>query len=349
MTDITSTSQDFKICGWSEGFANTTIANIIMGNGITLEKNDNFQQLDYTPFFSSYCSSDHLKNLHFTLAKLAEETNTDRSRLLLIESQMVSIACKDLLAGTRNTQMFRFYHGFSEVKPFPNYQHGIRQFWNKGELNETPHIFYDVTIDRLISRNKLTRIKAKQIVDEFIAKLINNYDTIIDLSNSRVYRRKNEIENENILKRLHNIKNPEFFECNMVKGAIKEYLEANQDPFSDLIDGSRIEFYNRQRNGFKKIDKNNVYLGNICHPPYITEHNMILFRAKNGRASVSFIIDMPKLKQRLNQDGDISIKEVVLIVSPENRSQRLLSSYLLYGNGRIIGSSISTIAQPKVA
>lgn len=348
MTNTTSTSQNFKICGWGEGFANKTIANIIMGDGIGLEKNEDFHELNYIPFFSTYCSSEHLENLHFTIAKLADEANTDQSRVLLIESQIVPLKCKDLQGDTRDTQMFRFYHSFSDVKSFANRQHGIRDFWNKGGNNETPHIFYEITIERLTSKKQKSRVEAKQIVDEFIGKIINNYDTIIDLSNTRVYRRKSEIKNENILRKLQNIKTPEFFDCNLIKRAIKEYMTTNKDYLSDLISASRIDFYNHLHNSFKRLEKDNVYIGGICHSPYITEHNMILFRAKNGRESVSFIIDMFKLKQRFNQNENIPIEEVVPIVSPENRSQQLLGSYIMHSTGRIQGTPINTIVQPKV-
>lgn len=349
MTNSTSTTKKFKICGWSEGYEHSTLTDIIIGDGITSEIKDNFQEVYHTSSFGEYCSKEHLERFQFTMSKIAEEMHTDRNRLLLIETQMVSIECMDFpRCMKKRTKMFRFYHSSSEGKQLTNRQHGINVFWNKGDGEERPHIFYDVTVERLTYRKNKTKAEARQIVDDFIGQIISNFDTIVDLSNARVYRRKSEIEKENLLKKLQHIDKPEFFDCNMIKQALKLYQDTNEAPFSDQVNSARIDYFNHERNSFKKLDKNNIFLGDTCHPPYITDHNMILFRAKYGRWSINFVVDILNLKQRFSQNKNIPIEQIIPILSPENISHQLLKYYLIHGKGRVTGNSINIINQPRV-
>lgn len=345
MHKTTSKDHIHKIHGWGKGYENKTLAEII--NQQTIDSEYSFHEIEQPPYCNIICSSENIEDLHFTLAKLSELTRTDPSRLLIIETQMVSQTFQDLRPLVRKTMMFRFHHGFSVLKPFANTQHGLRGFWSNGDNNQTPHIFYQATIDRLVSKKNKTKDDAKSLVDEFIFKIIKNYDTIIDLSNSRVYKRKNEIDLENTLQKLHHIEMPELFDTSLIKQALKEYLVGIDNPFHKIVDDSRLEFYNRASNKFKLLEKNTVFFDGCYHHPYITEHNMILFRSKKGKESVSFIVNIPYLKQRLAQNKEIPIKKVIPIFSYGEGSQRLLSSYVLCCVGRVLGASIDTIVQPK--
>lgn len=334
-----SITQSINILGWDKGKKSNALDSILNNASSDFRK----ISLPTTEIsdLSNWCKSENLTDPRKAMSLIAESQNIYNKRVVIIES---------LPAPITDDLILKFHHGYignsySEYKAILKNTPFLYKHWNYGHDLEPSELNYDAAIQKC---DLPSPFESKNIVQVLIYTFLQQFDLIVDLSNTTIYKRLADIQTETLLETNTQLTSPISFDSQMVLEAICEYT-SSKDIFTPHDRTTlKLEVLGKTTNRFKKLDKTVVTTSdNHKYYPYLAEHALIIFQVKHNKYAHLYILDMQKLKDRQN-NSSIDIESIVLVRAGSFLAEKLRFKYKNSAKTRVYGTEHSTIAPKRI-
>lgn len=341
MMNFSTSEAPTALNGWGAGPTSNLIHSILNSQSFTVENPEfyAYKQIPADSLVPEICSKAQLKNKHLVITSLATLYNTPPSSILIIETHRFI-----------NDTLLRFYHNFIEKQGEPN---EFLRFVRKNIpihnpwASESPCLFYQTTVEKCITRNRISKQKAQALVDNLLACLFNRHDIIVDLANRQIYKRKACIKIETSLNKLRHIKEAHLFDSAALRKAMMDCIKTNNIPMDFNHEAAKIQYYDKVCSKFTTLNKETVVYNGAKYHPYAFDHNYAIIRLKNANQSLSFLLNCTMFAKKYIHKEDIGIGSVIEFYERKNDPERLMYHYLRCAADRVVDSAILYLNQPR--